>query len=300
MLKTATTLVHKGAMDIAVHSVSSFARHFSSTHRLEIHTDGTPNARDEEALLAAAQNIEAVVIPSTARREAVAESLKDFPLSAALIARGGYFTKFELPFTVARPFFYFDSDIVWLRPVAHLEPPHKPDVFSTESWSWYYGVKNEAAWFREKVPRRVNSGFYHLTTPFPHDRLERLIREDLYNPDHRFSTDQEMLAFIYPNIEHYHPDDLKRSRIGIQYDLASDPCAALHFPGRMWKEHMNQIKRLAETTSGRTPIEIRYQPAVPLDRIELMRMRATLAIANNPLLRAPVNLFRKIRQKIRS
>lgn len=299
MKKTATTLVHKGAMDIAVHAVSSFARHFARDYRLEIHTDGSPDEEDQQTLLQVAKRMDARIVSPDDRRKRLSVALDGFPMSARLIARGGYFTKFELPITVEKPFFYFDSDIVWLRPVSNLEPPDKPEAFSTESWSWYYGVQRDRVWIREGTPRRVNSGFYHLSSQFPHDRLERLISELLYSPEHRFSTDQEIMAFLYPDMEHYHPEDLKRSRIGIRYDPSDDSSAALHFPGRMWKEHMDQIIKLEQTTSGRPAVSIRFTPSSPLTHMELLRMRATLAVADNPLLRHPVNLFRMCRKMIR-
>jgi hypothetical protein len=159
-------------------------------------------------------------------------------------------------------------------------------------------VLRDGAWIRERIPRRVNSGFYHLSTGFPAERLARLFKEDLYTPDHRYSTDQEMMAFLYPDMDMYHPADLKRSRRGIRYDLFADPAAALHFPGRMWEEHLDQIRKL-DQTADRPPVRIRYQPAVPLDRPEFWRMRATLAAAGSPALRNPIEWFRNIRAAVR-
>jgi hypothetical protein len=91
---------------------------------------------------------------------------------------------------------------------------------------------------------------------------------------------------------------MKRSRRGILYDLATDPAAALHFPGRMWEEHMTQIK-LLEQTAGRPPVKVRYQPAVPLDRMEILRMRASLATAAMPVLSKPIEAFRWLRARLR-
>jgi hypothetical protein len=157
---------------------------------------------------------------------------------------------------------------------------------------------SDSAWIREGIPRRVNSGFYQLSTPFPVERLARLFEEGLYTPDHRYSTDQEMMAFLYPDLDCYHPEDMKRSRRGILYDLATDPAAALHFPGRMWEDHLPQIKQL-EQTAGRQPMRVRYQPAVPLDRIEVFRMRASLAAAATPILSKPIHAFRWLRARLR-
>lgn len=298
MKSKAVTLVHKGAMGIAVHAVSSFARHFTDTHVLDIHTDGSPDDEDEKELLRCAGSMECRIVRPDDRRDALQAALSSHPELLALFDRGGYFAKLQLAVTVPPPFFYFDSDIVWLRPVENLVSEAAKDTFSIESWSWYFGMLNDSAWIRERIPRRVNSGFYHLSSPFPVERLARLFREGLYTTDHRYSTDQEMMAFLYPNLDCYHPEDLKRSRRGILYDLATDTAAALHFPGRMWEEHLPQIRDLGQT-AGRQPMRIRYLPAVPLDRIEIFRMRTSLALAATPLLSKPINAFRWLRARFR-
>ena len=107
------------------------------------------------------------------------------------------------------------------------------------------------------------------------------------------------MAFLYPDLDYYHPDDLKRSRRGILYDLQAEQAAALHFPGRMWADHMDQIRELGNT-AGREAVRIRYQPGVPLGRGELWRMRASLAVAATPALRMPINCFRRVRSLLRS
>jgi hypothetical protein len=298
MKPKAVTLVHKGAMGIAVHAVSSFSRHFADTHILDIHTDGSPDAEDEEELLRCAGQMESRIVRPDDRRDALRAALSGHPDLLTLFERGGYFAKLQLAVTIPPPFFYFDSDIVWLRPVENLASATARNSISIESWSWYFGMLKDSVWIREGIPRRVNSGFYHLSTPFPVERLARLFVENLYTPDHRYSTDQEMMAFLYPDLDCYHPEDMKRSRRGVLYDLATDPAAALHFPGKMWEEHLPQIKDLDQTT-GRQPMRIRYQPAVPLDRIEIFRMRASLTAAATPMLAKPINAFRWLRARLR-
>lgn len=298
MKSKAVTLVHKGAMGIAVHAVSSFARHFAGTHVLEIHTDGSPGAAEEEELLRHAGPMECRIVRPDHRRQALQEALACQPGLLALFDRGGYFAKLQLAVTVPTPFFYFDSDIVWLRPVENLASPSAGNTFSTESWSWYFGMQRDSVWIRERIPRRVNSGFYHLSGSFPVERLARLFGEGLYTPDHRYSTDQEMMAFLYPDLDCYHPEDMKRSRRGILYDLATDPAAALHFPGRMWEDHLPQIHQL-DQTAGRKAMHVRYQPAVPLDRFEVLRMRASLAAAATPALSKPIEAYRWLRARLR-
>ena len=297
-MQLATTLVHKGAIEIAVHAVSSFARHFRDTHILQIHTDGSPDEADHAILLEAAAGMQASIVTPQDRQPHVSAALACYPLSAELLGRGGYFCKLELPIFVSKPFFYFDSDIVWLRPVENFTPPTASTAFSTESWSWYHGVSNDSQWIHERIPRRVNSGFYHLSTEFPHERLERMLKDQLFDPEKPYNTDQEMMAFLYPEMEYYHPEDLKRSRRGVYYDFTAETCAALHFPGKMWETHMEQIKQLP-SLPARQPLNLSFLPTVPLDRAELARMRGMLWIAESRFLRLPLKLFRKLRRVVR-
>jgi len=295
---TATTLVHKGAMPIAVHAIGSFRRHFASTHRLEIHTDGTPDAKDCEDLLAAAAGMEVRIVTAADRAPIVADKLRNYPKTRELIARGAYFAKLELPIVATGPFFYFDSDIVWLRHVPNLVPPGGGNAFSTESWSWYYGVSNDHHWIREKTPRRVNSGFYHIGEAFPFERMESMMERKMFDPTIPYNTDQEIMAYLFHEMLVYHPDDLKRSRVGAHYDLAKEACAALHFPGKMWLPHMDQIEALRDPVDS-TTVKVRYQDPVPLTRSELFRMRFNMKLATSPALRAPINAFRKLRKRLR-
>jgi hypothetical protein len=95
----------------------------------------------------------------------------------------------------------------------------------------------------------------------------------------------------------YHPEDLKRSRRGMTYDLATDRSAALHFPGGMWLPHMDQIEALAGSRP-QTAIAIRHQEPVPLTRTELLRMRLYLKLASSPTVRAPINSMRRLRNRL--
>lgn len=297
MPETATTLVHKGAMEIAVHAIRTFSYHYSQTHNLQIHTDGSTDETDHNLLLSAAGDMDAIIVTSSDRQEQVDAALSNYPESLALIRRGGYFCKLELPIFVKKPFFYFDSDIVWLRKTDSFEPPARPNAFSTESWSWYFGVAKDKQWIREKIPRRVNSGFYYLSVMFPFARLERLVSEGLFDPSKPHNTDQEMMAFLYPDMEHYHPEDLKRSRVRAQYDLASETCIALHFPGKMWKDHLDQILKLP-SPEDRDAASLRFTPTVPITSKELIKMRLMLIIAESRVLRQPVNAYRALRKAL--
>jgi hypothetical protein len=293
----AVTLVHKAAMPIGVHAVSSFARHFTGRYRLDIHTDGSPDARDEEELLRAAAGMDARIVRPAERKALLDARLADFPLIRRLADGVGYFAKLELPMAATEPYFYFDSDIVWLRPVSNLTPGFAPNAFSTESWSWYNGVAKDRLWIDAKTPRRVNSGFYYLGEPFPFARMEDMLAKGMFDPTIPYNTDQEIMAYLFRDMELYHPDDLKRSRRNIRYDLASDPAAALHFPGGMWREHLDQIARLAGLPE-RSESRVRYQPPSPLSRMELLRMRALVKISDSSVFGAPINFLRKVRSAL--
>lgn len=293
-METATTLVHKGAMPIAIHAIRTFARHFSSSHRLRIHTDGSPDERDHDILLEAASGMEAVIVTAADRAPQVADLLSRRPLTRALIDRGAYFVKLELPMVEPGPYFYFDSDIVWLRHAPDLKPASAKNAFSTESWSWYYGISNDARWIRARTPRRVNSGFYHIGEPFPFDRMEDMMEHRMFDPTIPYNTDQEIMAYLFHEMDIYHPEDLKRSRVGTIYRLEHETCAALHFPGRMWLPHMDQIEALGQAPET-TPLRVRQQAPVPLDRIELLKMRLYMKLANSPA----TNAYRRIRNRMR-
>jgi len=297
-METATTLVHKGAMPIAVHAIRSFARHFSTSYRLEIHSDGSLDLADHEQLLGATFGMTARIVTSEQRRSGIETALRNFPLTARLIALKGYFTKLELPIWVGKPFFYFDSDVVWLRPVENLIPPGGGNAFSTETWSWYYGVRHDFLWIEAGTPRRVNSGFYHLSQEFPFERMEKLLALGMFNAETYGNTDQEIMAFLFPKMVHYHPEDLVRSRVGVPYQLATVKCAALHFPGGMWREHLDQIKSLE---SGAHPgsMKIRFTSPVPLTRFELFRMRFYLALSRSELMQFPISSYRIARRFVK-
>ncbi len=298
-METATTLVHKGAMPIAIHAIRTFSRHFAATHCLQIHTDSSTDAHDHESLEAAAAGMDVSIITSAARAPIVAEKLQNYPKTRELIARGAYFVKLELPIFAEGPFFYFDSDIVWLRHVPNLIPPQRKNAFSTESWSWYHGVSNDRLWLREKTPRRVNSGFYHVGVPFPFERMEDMLTRKMFDPEIPYNTDQEIMAYLFSDMDLYHPEDLKRSRVGTNYQLSTETCAALHFPGKMWLPHLAQIEALYDLPI-RSEVKVRYQDPVPLSHAELLRMRMILKLANSPTVRAPINLYRKIRNRLKS
>jgi hypothetical protein len=241
--------------------------------------------------------MEARIVRPADRRPVLDERLARFPGIRALMSGVGYFAKLELPMVWDGPRFYFDSDIVWLRPVLILGPPSRPNAFSTESWSWYNGVAKDQLWIEAETPRRVNSGFYYQGEPFPFERMEDMLDRGMFDPTIPYNTDQEIMAYLFKDMELYHPDDLKRSRVRVRYDLATESAAALHFPGGMWREHLDQMDAL-DHLPPRAAVDIRYEPAVPLDKLELIRMRLSVRASNSPLLRDGINRLRTLRSKL--
>lgn len=297
-MQSAVTLIHKGAMDIGVHAVATFRRHFSTTHRLDIHNDGSLDEGDLEILRKAADGMEIRMVGPADRKPILEERLGAYPKIRSMLDGCGYFAKLELPMCIPRPFFYFDSDIVWLRSADSLVPPNRPNAFSTESWSWYNGVANDREWIRERIPRRVNSGFYYLSEEFPFARMESMLERGLFDPTLPYNTDQEIMAYLFPDMAMYHPEDLKRSRRGMQYDFATETCAALHFPGQMWRHHLDDITKLSRLPE-KPSLAIRFEPPVPLSRLELLDMRLKVRISDSPLLGKGINCLRSLlrRQK---
>lgn len=291
----ATTLVHKGAMEMGVHSIRSFVRHFAKTHTLTIHTDTSTDENDHRLLLEAASGIEAKIVTSKDRGEKLTLLLDKFPETRNFLNRASYFAKLELPMVEEAPYFFFDSDIIFLRHIPNLVPANSPNAFSTESWSWYNGITNEKLWIAAKTPRRVNSGFHHLGQKFPFQKMEEMLCNNMFDRSIPFASDQEIFAYLYNDMEYYHPEDLKRSRVGIIYNLADETCAALHFPGKMWRMHLDQINQLP-LTAQKPPVSIRYQHPVPLTLGELFRMRTQVRMSQSGLLKKPLALMRKLRK----
>ena len=81
--------------------------------------------------------------------------------------------------------------------------------------------------------------------------------------------------------------------MGSTYQLIEEECAALHFPGKMWLKHMDQIEQLSNVTS-KHPGKIRYESAVALTAGELIRMKVQARMGNSTLLAKPLNVVRKL------
>lgn len=298
LLLQATTLVHKGAMEIAQHSIRSFAKHFSQSHTLTIHADNTVGEQDQQLLLQAAKGMQANVMSSEERKRIITESLVDYPNVKILTDQNSYFTKLEIPMVQQTPFFYFDSDIIWLRHVRNLNPVHAPNAFSTETWTFYPGMTDVDYWIKSKVPRRINSGFFYVSEPFPFQKLEQLLAKGFYDSGAPHAGDQEIFAFLYPGMENYHPDDMKRSRVGSIYNLKEMSCAALHFCGGMWKPHLKQIEQLSDSKSDGVAT-VRFVPSVPMSGLELYRTNISLKIGDSKLLAKPLNVARWLLRRFR-
>lgn len=292
----AKTLIHKAAIPVALHAVRTFATASRGAYTLEIHSDGSLEEPDFRQLEQAANGIPTQRVLPAQRQALLAPQIADKPLSQALFARPGYMTKLEVLAYEPGPLFYFDSDIVWLHPFEPITSPSGQAIFSTETWSWYYGMQKPRVWIKERIPRRINSGFAYLPREFPFLRLEKALTIRLYSNNHPWSTDQELLAYLYPDCRIFSLEDFARSRRGRRYDLATLPSVALHFPGGMWKEHLSEIA--AHAVDGpKPPRKIQTQQAAPLSLIEILRMYAVLACEQNYFLQRLANMYRRLRSR---
>jgi hypothetical protein len=290
---SAKTLVHAASMPIARHAVRTFCiTHQGLFRELEIHTDGSLTDEHRSELGELTAGMEFRFVEPSERRVILERRIKEYPAIQSLMSGRGYFSKMELPMVSSEPYFYFDSDIVWLRPCRNLIGDGSLNLFSTETWTWYPGIRKELSWARASVPRRVNSGFYYLADPFPFERMERLLTQKMYDPEAPYATDQEIMAYLFPEMRLYHPDDLMRSRRGMIYDLHQLRATALHFPGSMWEPHLRQLNGFRPASQ---PKEVRFANTAPLSLLEILRMRVTIGVAGSRWWRLPVLWGRAIR-----
>jgi hypothetical protein len=291
----AKTLVHAASMPIARHAVRTFCiTHRGLFRELEIHTDGTLTEEHRSELGELTAGMAYRFVEPDERRDTLESKIGGFPEILSLMSGRGYFSKMELPMVSSEPYFYFDSDIVWLRPCTNLTGDGSQNLFSTETWTWYPGIRKELSWAQASVPRRVNSGFYYLAVPFPFERLERLLIQKMYDPEAPYATDQEIMAYIFPEMRLYHSDDLMRSRRGMIYDLHQLQATALHFPGSMWEPHLLQLNGFRPASQ---PKEVRYANAAHLSLLEIIRMRVSIGVAASKWSRLPVLWGRAIRAR---
>ncbi len=290
----AKTLVHKAAMPVALHAVRTFAACCDKHFQLEIHTDGSLDDTEVRQLTAAADDLQTTIIDPPARQEHLAGLRPDYPQVAGLLERGGYMSKMQVLAIAEEPFFYFDSDIVWLHPFQLQIPDNTSAIFSTETWSWYNGIRKPLHWIKRQVPARVNSGFTYLKPPFPFELFEQMLTARLYNPDHKYSTDQEILAYLYKDCRLFRLDQLVRSRVGAKYQINEHQAVALHFPGGMWKPHLQQIENY-QIHSSVKPVTIALTQPEPLSMQEYLRLRTIVMIEENWLLHRIANQLRRLR-----
>lgn len=294
---SAKTLVHAASMPIARHAVRTFCTtHQGLFRELEIHTDGSLTDKDRSELGELTAGMAFRFVDPTDRQVILEKKIKGYPAIQLLMSGRGYFSKLELPMVCSEAYFYFDSDIVWLRPCRNLIGEGIQNLFSTETWTWYPGIRKELSWAMASVPRRVNSGFYYLADPFPFERLERLLTQGMYDPEAPYATDQEIMAYIFPEMLLYHPDDLMRSRRGMIYNLHQLQATALHFPGSMWEPHLSQLNGFRPASQ---PKEVRYSNTVSLSLLEILRMRLTIGLAGSRWSRLPLQWGRAIRSKLK-
>ncbi len=297
MLK-AVTLVHKGAMEIAIHSIRTFAYYYSNTHELTIHTDPSIDEEDRETLLHAAKGIEAKIVSAKERNEKLDKLLAEYPKTRAFLNSTSFYTKLEIPIYEEFPYLFFDSDIVWLRAATNIEPKKALNAFSTETWTFYPGIARPYLWIKKKTPRRVNSGFQYIGQKFPFEKMENFLSLNMFDKKRRYAGDQEIFAYLFNDLEYFHHKDFKRSRVGSHYELKKESSAAFHFPGSMWKSHMDQIKEIPYLPS-KSSMGVRLLPPVPLSIFEIIRMRFQINIGDIRFLALPLNVLRNLMRAYR-
>lgn len=294
----AVTLVHKGAMEIAIHSIRTFAYYFSDTHHLVIHLDPSIGEQEQKILLDAAEGIAATIITAKERNEKLDGILSDYPKTRAFLNSTSFYTKLEIPIYEEFPYLFFDSDVVWLRNATGIIPQNASNAFSTESWTFYPGIKKPRLWIKKRTPRRVNSGFQYIGQKFPLEKMEHFLSQNMFDRHRRYAGDQEIFAYLFDDMEYFHHHDFKRSRVGSHYDLKNEPSAAFHFPGSMWKYHIEQIRKMP-FSSGKSSLRVRLMPSVPLSTFELIRMRLQINLGDIRILSGPLNIMRKLMRAYR-
>jgi hypothetical protein len=128
--------------------------------------------------------------------------------------------------------------------------------------------------------------------------MEEMLERGLFDHTADYNTDQEIMAYLFPDLTHYHIDDFKRTRVGVRYDMRTEACIALHFPGGMWKDHLDQIAAL-DGEPDRPEALLRITPATPLTTGEMLRMRYSLAASRVSILKFPIRIYRALRGKLK-
>lgn len=297
MLK-AITLVHKGAMEIAIHSIRTFAYYFSNTHHLVIHVDPSIEKQDCGVLLEAAKGIEVKITTAAERNEKLNNTLIEYPKTKSFLNSTSYYTKLEIPLFEDYPYFFFDSDVIWLRHVIDMKPKIAPNAFSTETWTSYHGMARPHLWIKAETPQRVNSGMQYIGGEFPIQKLEYLLSQNMFDKRMQYAGDQEIFAYLYNDMEYFHPKHFKRSRVGSIYNLQNESCAALHFAGRMWRPHLDQILKIPFFPE-KSPLDLQFLPSEPLSTFEFIRMHLKLRMGKSKWMARPLNFYRKIMRAYR-
>lgn len=123
--------------------------------------------------------------------------------------------------------------------------------------------------------------------------MENLLTQNIFNKNRRYAGDQELYAYLFNDLEYYHPRDFKRSRVGSIYDLEDESCAALHFVGKMRQPHINQINRISNSKDKKS-VDVSLVPPVPFSLFEFFRMKLQIKLGESKLLAKPLNIFRKL------
>jgi hypothetical protein len=290
-------LLHKKALPIALESLRTFMICCKDPVEVEIHSDGSLDAGDVAELARVVGRSDLKVVGPAERAPVVAERLKNFPRIAALLAKRSFFVKFEVFIFVERPFFYFDSDIVWTRPFVGLAELKDTDYFSLDPWTWYFGARQPAAWIRRQALRRLNSGFIYLRTAFPYQELEDLLAAGFFDAEDPSATDQELLAYLFPKGRMFSERSFARVRGWNLYDLAKVSSVALHYAGARWVAHIDAI-RAFQPPLAETPHRILSEAGASLSWKDFILMKLHLELTKFSLFRRLLLGFRKMRARL--
>lgn len=291
------TLVHEAALPIACPCITSFLKCHPKAGCLNIHIDGSVTEGGKEQLAQAAAGHEFRIVGPEDRQNKVAQKVEDYPQVRELIGRGGYCVKFEIPLWADKPFFFFDSDIFWLRTCQNLGSWESSAIFSAESWTYYPGMVQRGQWAKKGIPSRVNSGFYFLREEFPVGRMEDFLGEELYDPSLPYATDQEVMAATFPAMQQFCQKGFMRARRRMIYPMKEQECVALHFPGGGWRLHLEQFEALFEVI----PLEasaVEVVEAKRLSKLEFLKIDLFMKLTTNTFGKALIKIPRRLRAQL--
>ncbi len=293
----AKVLVHHGGVEIGRAAVRTFDLNCIEPYNLEIHSDGSLTAQDQNALLGEISLRPARLVLPEERAPRIEERTRNCPKVRKMLEKGGHFHKISVAISAEGPYFFFDSDILWVNKFKGVLPESRLNAFSLDPWSWYFGSAKRREWVKRGIPMRVNSGFYFLGETFPVEKLEKAISDGHYDPEARDATDQEIFAYLFPDLEYYDPGAFVKTRAGIRYPLDTSTAVALHFAGGHWKDRLPELAAFYPKASLSVK-KVSYRPARPITYLEIVRMLLYRFLIRNKWIFPATFLFRKLRTQL--